>query len=842
MIDLTTFWKIWAQIRGTDQEDLTAALKALAQSEQSKTQNFWNNIIRQPCYNSQDFLRITNMFVDWYASLKTMTSTQTQITDPFSRSNDELDELFRSFGYNYSTSIKGPTSDPTSLKVNFLLDLVNLYKIKGTPQAMVEVLQYYGISDVDIYELWLEKQTANSLVFRSQFAAGTTGDVSPLYLPFSLLTANDPHWRYTEGQILTLDQNNKINLPSKSPYFAIKPIFDINSTSTAVLSRLVQDQYDTFDAGGTLDQDASVTLTGTKTSLLGLYLACVYYFNLEYVAGFNSGNNFVCYDGTDVSSVSAIVDQFDNITQSRITDRSQILTRLNQYYDLFTRVDTSNFLQNTTDAGNYLDSVDPTLKSDLASLGETNVVILESLLKDLGDWVKINISFGFVNIALILSGLGEVFSDIRNAINFFKPYHARLLPIESLQSKNRLFGTFLIEDRDFSYDLEQRLYDYFTGNGAPCCDNTSAVLCSGASEQYYSRSTYDCHSYHDIGMVTDIPREFEIYEEFSLYDALRCPIDSTEFVVSEVLNQELIGPNTKKINQGERTVSVLIPDQTSADYAINVDVVNTIDANPSVYDYVIINKRAAGFTVRFSDLIDDENYWLTYDYSKSSLSGSEPLTTGDTEKSVLFPSPVLNPNYSVAVNLSNSVDITPAMYSHSLIEKTQNGFKVQFSDAIESDDYLLEWIVYDTTTSGVTALPLGVSSANITLPAAELNDDYAIIAEITNTVDASSSIYTYLITQRSTTDFTITLSGITDSANYSLSWYIVSQQLQLDALEYYQSGSIRDFDNVGSFDCTHGFDLVQISLLPSAYFILKEDGGYLLNETGGRFYLEESPI
>ena len=69
---------------------------------------------------------------------------------------------------------------------------------------------------------------------------------------------------------------------------------------------------------------------------------------------------------------------------------------------------------------------------------------------------------------------------------------------------------------------------------------------------------------------------------------------------------------------------------------------------------------------------------------------------------------------------------------------------------------------------------------------------------------------------------------------------------------YYQTGGFADFDTGGMFDCTHGFDMVQITIEENLAYLLKEDGGYLLLDDspggipgpfdGGRIKLEEGNV
>jgi hypothetical protein len=80
----------------------------------------------------------------------------------------------------------------------------------------------------------------------------------------------------------------------------------------------------------------------------------------------------------------------------------------------------------------------------------------------------------------------------------------------------------------------------------------------------------------------------------------------------------------------------------------------------------------------------------------------------------------------------------------------------------------------------------------------------------------------------------------------------LSSSLQAEEYKYYQSGAFENFDGVpawdgtayvyvegtqGRFDCTHGFDLVQIEIDDTIDYILQETGDYLLQEDGSRLLL-----
>ena len=538
------FWKIWNEIVFQN-TDLTEALKAIARSEQGSANQLFNTVIDQIAYNSPDYQRMRSFMRDWYASHRTLTTFQQNISDIYEMPNDQLDDLFQSFGYDYSASIRNPIdNEPLLIKSLFFLDLVNLYKVKGTPQSLVDVLQYNGIGELDVYEFDLQfddrpDKDPTDLMFKGVIAAGTTGDTSPLYLPYSLLTLGDPHWLQTESQIRHLQTINKIDFPSRAPYFAIKPLFDERGLEggMSILVRTVQDQYQAWmETGIPPTQDAASTITGDQVSLLALYLSCLYMFNKQFSVG-TPGKSFICYDGTDASNVIQILDEYDTLT-GRIEPftRIQQTLQLTQYYDQFSRVTPRNFLQNSSDAATLLAVLNPTFKNNLDLLGTTDDIILGSLLADLGEWIRANISAGFINISYILFGIDSLFLQLREIIEFFKPYRARLIPIEMIEFRSRLMNTIIVEDtppggKDNPFIVEKYIHDFYTGMacGEPCCADDSTALCSLNPRQFY-----DCGSWHDIGSVTDGCRELEIDYGEDIHDHINCvpAVDSTAIVTS----------------------------------------------------------------------------------------------------------------------------------------------------------------------------------------------------------------------------------------------------------------------------------------------------------------------
>jgi len=310
--NIDIFWDILRSAAGANPTTLTDTLNATAKDEAARSDDYFGLVIDQLAYNTADYKRLRSFLVDLYSAQKSVVKTSAGLSDPWSMSNSDLDELFRSFGYDHSVPLRDFDENPLPNKVQLMLDLVNLYKVKGTPQALVDVLQYYGLTEVDIFEFFLRLEDPNTTIFRGEAIAGTSVNPGILDVEYPEFTTADPHWFYTEQQILDLHATNDINLPSKTPYIGIRPVIDAQGPESAILSRIIQDQNGIYAGGGTLEQNAEIRTTAGTSSLLALYMSILYVFNTYYPTG-APADLFLCYDGTDTNYIE-IKSNFESIS------------------------------------------------------------------------------------------------------------------------------------------------------------------------------------------------------------------------------------------------------------------------------------------------------------------------------------------------------------------------------------------------------------------------------------------------------------------------------------------------------------------------------------------------
>jgi len=925
------FWKLFKIAGGGSSPDVIKVLQAIVPSDRAKLEQYFSNVIDQLAFNSDDWNRLRKYFIDLFTAVRSPITQSYQMSDPHFLSNSDLDELFRSFGYPESTRLKDYNEDPLESKVQFFLDLVNLYKIKGTPRSILETLQYYGISKLDIFEFWLRKKNPDELYFRATPIVGTSVRPSPFTVPYDVLTAGDPHWMMRENQILELDRLNKVNLPSKTPYFAVQPIIEAG-VENAIFIRMIQDQYFQWLRTGELPpQNAEISILGITTSLLELYLLTLYEFHKDYDIG-SFIERFACYDGTNADPAD-IVDEYQRLINGPITRDSRRI-KYQAYLDLFSREIERHFLYGTSTAESVLNLINPALIPQIDSVTGDNTTVLQSLLKDIAIWVRNNMGFGFVNLGYIFFGLAQLFEDLKPVINFFKPYRARLIILELLQFKNILTESIPIEDEIVDFTIGQDVMDFMTGDSSPCCadmpipppplDSTSdicvefpgdepfppmAPCADSTSGSFYSRNTYDCGSYFDIGAATD-PNPVEIDVLQSVCDPVICgvgcpvedttanitatygefcdrlsglsmppgvpsaPPDSTSGVVVcddratsvtlapdctsiipfecgniPIVFSEKLPGNNNEAKLFEGTVQTLIlfkePYNTSH-YSLNINIVNEVDGSSvSQYGYIIIKKSRFGFIIKFSDTIDSPNYKLLWSADrKSAFTDTLNLNENINEVRVPFPHSIGFNRYTVLASMVNETDEHASIYKYAVVSKDSYGFNLQFSGFIDSTNYSLDWsVVTDSTAQGIWGMeniPEGDDKYIVHLSEPQHDSNYSLGLSLVNLQDATVSIYLYSITKKDLDEFEVSFSGPMDSTNYYLSWTIEQEGVY----EYRQESGFRNFDSAGRFDCTTGFDLVEIraEYVVETGAILQENDYLVLQENSGKLLLDRPPL
>lgn len=467
--------------------DIDQKLIINADDAKASTTGLFNDNLDLVAHATNDYKRLREFLINWYASLKTFTNTMRHATDVASLPEDHLNKLINSFGYEEKLD-----SMTRKNKIDFFYDLVNLYKIKGTPEAIGRILGYFGIPDVDLVEYWLMYNETKNLVLRPErIDIGNNFNIDAFDLNFEKTTRNDPHWMLTSSQINQLFTQNKIAFPSKTPYFGLRPIIQLvgNETSPTllILSRLIQDYYNDFISGITIEKNILISYFKINASLLDLYLSYIYLFNKIYVKTTDSTDlSFSCYNGSEPLITEDIFTLYRELT-SRVNSRTrdQIYNNKILFNNYFTRLRSTNFLTSLTTAGTILNLTNSSLKTLIDNnFDDYQTEILTSLVMDLSSWLRENIS----TTAPYLENLTLPFDSIdffKDVINFFKPYRSRLILVEHVYLiQDAIFNSVITEDSGQStqIDISQYTVDFDTADSEPAYledfDPTGAYITS----------------------------------------------------------------------------------------------------------------------------------------------------------------------------------------------------------------------------------------------------------------------------------------------------------------------------------------------------------------------------
>jgi len=190
---------------------------------------------------------------------------------------------------------------------------------------------------------------------------------------------------------------------------------------------------------------------GRRYSVLEAYLAAMYIFETKYPQEYETiDTNFYFYNKNpstpmDLEDAPDIVQDYVNLITTPPPSYDEKRNRLETLWeDWTTELSNSMFYDDATFTYGGLRPVDlliavnPTLKTEVDAAMANNIdETLFNFISTLTSWIRLNIASDAANLMIAL--LGYNFSDdIKEIINFFKPYRARMVATD---------GTFVMSDR-----------------------------------------------------------------------------------------------------------------------------------------------------------------------------------------------------------------------------------------------------------------------------------------------------------------------------------------------------------------------------------------------------------
>ena len=285
--------------------------KIFLKDEKNIVKDFFSNNIQLSTFDSFDVNKFLQFLQDWYISVKTILRQVKEIKDPYLADEDFLDNIIRSLGIHQVDQLY------PGIKPDFSLDIVNLYKKKGTIDSIRRILSYYYLVPNEIFEFWLTKeQSGYWLVGKSRrcnFVKNTVFDFEQK-ISLDQVIYQDPHWYYTKSQLDELVKKNKLSLPSLTPYIKVILSRDVNYFVYQYLQveRTCRYIYNYVVNSGDINRYRWLYLEkyNGKLSLLEVVLGYSYLFNIRYNRHFLNDRN-LRYLYTNITPPADFVAQYD---------------------------------------------------------------------------------------------------------------------------------------------------------------------------------------------------------------------------------------------------------------------------------------------------------------------------------------------------------------------------------------------------------------------------------------------------------------------------------------------------------------------------------------------------
>jgi len=460
--------------------------KQLAYSEKQQVTTFFESIIDQPAFNSNDHLRLRRMIIDWYSGIRTSTSQLKNNSDPFNLTTEALNEMIRSFGFPYPHKIVS-----NNLKAQFLLEVVDLYKSKGTPKILVTALQtYFGLSNIVLSEWWIHRDATGSFIARSKPIYPRSMRTNPdmiAELTYSSFIRNDPLWRLSESDLTRLYSESQITLPSLTSQLSLQGTIDISiglKPALAILNRKLQESYEFWLANETMNRDIHLSRFTSSVSLLELVIGISYCFQsystikgekYNFYNGIYSPLDVADDDGNrddiDDAEYGLIIDEYNNLSvrpKTKTERETNLTTRYAKFSDdindqsvtsVFIRDSTANipgynvtagygFDTTSSELGIMLNRMNPDFKTEIdeyVSNGGEVRNLINYLLMDLEFHLMYTMEIMKYPISTLIIG-SPITQHLEDVIDFFKPIRARIRDFSTIMAINDPLADSQLED------------------------------------------------------------------------------------------------------------------------------------------------------------------------------------------------------------------------------------------------------------------------------------------------------------------------------------------------------------------------------------------------------------
>ena len=449
----------------------TIAISSLLVERRKKCEEYFDSVVDQPIYKTDDYLRLRRFLIYWYSALSVLTEKEKQVSEI---NFIDKDLLLRSLGYDLYYLHSDTAKNTLATQIS------DIWSEKGTYLAMAKVLSLTDITDFAIYEYWLERDKYEDLVFHPVIIEGlsySTGEYEgfqPMDRHFEDVVKDDPHWQTTVEEIEAAEANNDIGLPSLSPYIGVAGTNKwLNNTELAMawVNRVCDDIWkeyvnDPYNFDIVKYRKYFFSPSNDNLSIIELYVAAGYMYNILYERDIpereaTQSRNYFCGDEAtlynSVQYISARNEVFKR-TNSR-HERDELLRRKEIEWKskgrIFSETQEDNIAILQTFNPNFLSIIDNAI-----AIGD-GYEFLGEILMMLDYIVSHSLEMRCNFLFMLYESPKDRVSTITRIFNYFKPIHVRLLELVTYLVIKDLPGDCYGMDEGMQTTIKQLLVDYY---------------------------------------------------------------------------------------------------------------------------------------------------------------------------------------------------------------------------------------------------------------------------------------------------------------------------------------------------------------------------------------------
>jgi hypothetical protein len=577
--------------------ELDTNISNLAYAEREKVKTFFEKIIDQSVYNSKDHEKIRTLLIDWYASHRTEITKARKSSDLNLLTNEELNEFMLSYGFPYPRNISSRSN-----RIQFLSNLINNYRKKGTSETLANIISLYGLRNIFISEWWIRYDTRrtnrfyarSNIVHPQNLRNNRSLELEKSYEEFIV---DNPHWQMTYDELVkayydspselnlsdvdalpnVFPRNNKISLPSITNVVSIEARSNLvdMEIACATYQRKMQESLNFWVMYSLIpikvNDIANFTIVtsmyNTPPSVEDMN-ADLPYFKIEQDLGEYNGHNNVYLVGPDPTDEWAGQDFERKLVKYNSSDSSWALLDLSTStkWSIFLRSDSvsnaNNLLVYNSSLSNW--SVYSTFSKDacfpaISHLDSTSSVNKFTMVYNGDEWVDLH---SYIPTERILNRNENIFRDI--PLNNFTSLYSLLeiqLAIAYLHnggysvpssSTYKVFSQFNYNGGD-NTPLDRGYTELFRSN------NTRLPLRNDIDELYYTDAAYEPIKIEYRNLVYDQNILDMNNDKFTTFRHL--PIDHDYYVLSpremqDIKKQQYYTKFTKKIHRKKNSFSL----------------------------------------------------------------------------------------------------------------------------------------------------------------------------------------------------------------------------------------------------------------------------------------------